>query len=443
MFGSVGFVLAQVNTGLTVIDDEAKAAAEPGEVAEEINSEVVNETGDVRGEQAVADDIQEDNAPAKVMVEVFKRDDCVHCLELMPFLEELKKTRGDFEIVYYDIINPEHFELFSELTEAEKISKVTPITVVGNQVIVGYASAETTGQRIEQIITAAQGKETMGAREIIMAGGSGNVESVADGVCDDLTGCVAPGSEYIFNLPIIGTPINVGSFSLPVLSIVLGFIDGFNPCAMWVLVTFILILMQLGDRRKMWRFVGLFIIAEAVMYYLILNVWFTAWDFVGLDRIVTPLIGLLAIGSGIYFLYEWYTSDGTCEITSFEQKKKISDRIKHLAAQPLTLITAAGIIGVALSVNIIEFACSIGVPQAFTKIIEINNLSWFSTQAMMALYILFYMVDDFIVFGIALYSFKRIGLTTKYAHWSNLIGGILMVILGLILLFKREWLLFG
>ena len=59
---------------------------------------------------------------------------------------------------------------------------------------------------------------------------------------------------------------------------------------------------QAGSRRRMFEFAGLFILAEAVMYYLILNVWFTAWDFVKLDKIVTPLVGLLALGSGIYFI---------------------------------------------------------------------------------------------------------------------------------------------
>jgi uncharacterized membrane protein len=84
----------------------------------------------------------------------------------------------------------------------------------------------------------------------------------------------------------------------------------------------------------------------------------------------------------------------------------------------------------------------VGIPQAFTKILELNFLDFWARQMYMAIYILMYMVDDFIVFGIALYSFEKIGLTTKYAKMSNLIGGILMLILGAILLFKPELLVF-
>ena len=212
---------------------------------------------------------------------------------------------------------------------------------------------------------------------------------------------------------------------------------------MWVLVTFLIVLAQVGSRHKMWQVAGLFILAEAIMYYLILNVWFTAWDFVGLDNLVTPLIGLVAIGGGLFFLYEWRTNHGTCTIISGKKREKTARRISEFVKKPLTLITALGIMALAFSVNVIEFACSIGIPQAFTKIIELNQPGFWLTQWYLALYILFYMIDDLIVFGIALYSFEKIGLTSKYSRWSNLIGGILMLILGLLLIFQRQWLIFG
>jgi cytochrome c biogenesis protein CcdA len=272
------------------------------------------------------------------------------------------------------------------------------------------------------------------------AGASGSVVTVDGGTCDE-EGCIVEEQPFMVNVPFYG-PIDAKKFSLPVMSLVLGFIDGFNPCAMWVLVTFLIVLIQIGDRKKMWQIAGLFILAEAIMYYLILNVWFTAWDFIGLDRIVTPIIGLLAIGGGIFFLYEYWTSDGTCKVTNPEQRKKIHGKIKDIAEKPMTLAVAAGVIVLALSVNIIEFACSIGIPQAFTKIIEINNLSFLQTQGLMFLYIIMYMVDDLIVFGLALWGAQHLAMTSKYARWCNLIGGLLMVVLGLLLIFAPDVLRF-
>ena len=108
----------------------------------------------------------------------------------------------------------------------------------------------------------------------------------------------------------------------------------------------------------------------------------------------------------------------------------------------MTLPTVVGIIAIALSVNVIEFACSIGIPQAFTKILEINALEFWVRQWYLFLYILAYMVDDFIVFGFALYGFDKIHQSQKYSKLSILVGGILMIFLGSILLVAPDILVF-
>ena len=115
-------------------------------------------------------------------------------------------------------------------------------------------------------------------------------------------GCTTEGCEIDTNamyvdLPFVGI-INLKEYSLPILAAVLGFVDGFNPCAMWVLVMFLSILVQSGSRKKMFQIAGIFILAEAIMYFMILNVWYKTWDFVKLDHIVTPIIGLISLAAG-------------------------------------------------------------------------------------------------------------------------------------------------
>jgi cytochrome c biogenesis protein CcdA len=213
---------------------------------------------------------------------------------------------------------------------------------------------------------------------------------------------------------------------------------------MWVLVMFLTILAEAGSRRRMFEMAGLFIVAEAIMYYLILNVWMTTWDFVGMDQIITPIVGLIAIGAGGYFLYLFYKKDTTCKVGSLESKRRTHEKIKGYALAPMTIMVALGILGLAFSVNIIEFACSVGIPQTFTKILDLSYLSWVGKQFYNSLYILMYMIDDLIIFAIALYSFEKIGLTThKYTRASHFVGGLIMVILGLILIIDPTLLIFG
>lgn len=373
-----------------------------------------------------------------ITINIFKRNDCKHCQEETKFLETLKEERNDFTINFLDINEDENKKLWEQVAELEKISKVTPITTIGYNIIVGFESPDTTGVKIKEILNN-EITENISIEKFIEEGGSKNKITSGSTCADDPTiPCEVREEPVLVKIPFTGIVINVKEYSLPVLSAILGLIDGFNPCAMWVLVTFLFVLIQIGDKKRMWTIAGIFIVAETIMYHLILSLWFTTWDFIGLNKIVTPLVGLLAIGSGAFFLYEWKNNDGTCKVTNVEQKKKITSKIHDLAKQKFTFFTFLGIIGLAFSVNIIEFACSIGIPQTFTKILELNSLSGWQTEIYILIYILFYMFDDFIVFGLALYSFEKIGLTHKYSKISNFIGGLLMLVLGFILILKPD-----
>lgn len=378
----------------------------------------------------------------KIPVNVFVRDNCRHCQDEEEFLNKLNQERDDLKITYHNIGEKVHKEHFLQITEMQDLTKTTPITLVGNTIIQGFDSGETTGKRILSLIEQSKGKHTLDFPAYIASGGSGQIEVIEGKYCDEegTTACEIE-TGYLVSLPFFGV-VDLQKYSLGTLSIILGFVDGFNPCAMWVLVTFLIVLVQIGDRRKMFQIAGLFIIAEAIMYYLILNVWLTTWDFVGLDNIITPIVGIISIGGAFFFLYEFWTSDGTCKVTSLEQRRKTTKKINDLVESPMTWITIFAVISLAFSVNIIEFACSIGIPQAFTKILNLNYLSEIQRQIYLWTYTLFYMVDDFIIFGIALYSIEKIGITHKYSRYCNLIGGIAMLILGALLIFNPTALLF-
>jgi cytochrome c biogenesis protein CcdA len=379
-----------------------------------------------------------------VRIEVFERENCGHCRDEKAFLNQLQKERGDLIVVFHNISEPDHKKHFIQLVELENLPKVTPITIIDGVILQGFDTDKTTGQKIRAFVDNAKGKKQYTFQEFIAAGGSREIEKT-DATCNiegEDIGCAAPEADYWVTIPFIG-PVNVAKYSLPVLSVILGFVDGFNPCAMWVLVLFLTILMEAGSRRRMFEMAGLFIVAEAVMYYLILSVWMTTWDFVGLDDVVTPIVGFVAVCAGCFFLYQFYKADTTCKVGNLQSKRKTVEKIKHYATAPMTIITALGILGLALSVNIIEFACSVGIPQTYTKILDLNQLSWAGKQIYNAIYILMYMIDDIAVFALALYSFDKIGLTThKYTRASHLIGGTLMIVLGLILLINPTLLVF-
>ena len=386
----------------------------------------------------------------KVKIEYFGRKDCKNCANLEKFLKDLSTKRDDFEYVEHKIDeNEENKAFFDETTSKLKLVKGTPIIYIDGHIIQGFNTADTTGKEIESLINSAKAKDKiLTLKEYVESGQNGNVSSNG-AVCTGDTVCEVPGltkgvkNQVLVNIPIINKTIDLTNYSLFTMSIILGTIDGFNPCAMWVLVLFLTALIVVGNKVKMFRVAGLFILAEAVMYFLILNAWIYTWDFVGLDKWVTPIVGIVGIAGGIFFIKNYLKKGDTleCEVTDLEQRAKISRKVKDIANKPFTLLTALGIIGLALSVNVIEFACSIGIPQTYTKILQINEVPFWIRQFYTFIYIIGYMVDDIIVFGFALMSINKLQLTTKYSKWVNLFGGILMIILGLIMLFKPSLLI--
>ena len=386
----------------------------------------------------------------KVKIEYFGRKDCKNCANLEKFLKELSTKRDDFEYVEHKIDeSKEEKAFFDETTSKLKLVKGTPIIYINGHIIQGFNTADTTGKEIENLINSAKTKDKiLTLKEYVESGQTGNVSSNG-AVCTGDTVCEVPGltkgaeNQVLVNIPIINKTVDLTNYSLLTMSIILGTIDGFDPCAMWVLVLFLTALIAVGNKVKMFRVAGLFILAEAVMYFFILNAWIYAWDFVGLDKWVTPLVGIVGIIGGIFFIRNYLKKGDTleCEVTDFEQRAKISKKIKDIANKPFTLLTALAIIGLALSVNVIEFACSVGIPQTYTKILQINEVPFWTRQFYTFIYIIGYMIDDIIVFGFALMSVNKLQLTTKYSKWVNLFGGILMIILGLIMLIKPSLLI--
>ncbi len=107
------------------------------------------------------------------------------------------------------------------------------------------------------------------------------------------------------------------------------------------------------------------------------------------------------------------------------------------------LLALGGVILLAISVNLVELVCSLGLPVIFTQVLALSDLSVRQHYAYILLYIFFFMIDDMVVFILALLTMQTKFFSTKYSRYSSLIGGIIMILVGLFLIFKPSWLMFG
>lgn len=248
-------------------------------------------------------------------------------------------------------------------------------------------------------------------------------------------------------VPFLGQ-LEISQMSLPVLTVVLGALDGLNPCAMWVLLLLISILINTRSKKRIWLIGGTFILASGIVYFLILTAWlnlFLAISYVNLTRI---LIGLFALGLGIWQLKNFITyNPGVCKVlgisSKVEEKLKLKERTEKIATSPLTLGIIGAMVVLALGVNLVEFFCSAGLPAVYTKVLTLSELNPVTYYLYLLAYTFIFMLDDLIVFSVAAFALSKFSFADKYNYWSTLVGGLLILILGILLIFKPAWLMFG
>jgi len=149
---------------------------------------------------------------------------------------------------------------------------------------------------------------------------------------------------------------------------------------------------------------------------------------------------------GLVNLRSFYRSlkkDDGCEVVDEKKRKSIISRIKKIVTEKSFILALIGVIFLAFSVNVIELACSAGLPMTFTQILALNNLSNLEYMINILIYIFFFLIDDILVFIIAMVTLNVSGISTKYTKYSHLIGGVLMVLIAILMIFKPEWLMFN
>lgn len=242
----------------------------------------------------------------------------------------------------------------------------------------------------------------------------------------------------------IDTPfgrIDVFKSSLPVLAVILGLIDGFNPCAMWVLVYLISLVSQLNDKSKIWLIVGSFVLASGILYFLFMTALLNIFLYIGYLRILQLSVGCFALYIAINDLktYFFNKNEIACKVGDAQSKTKTMTKIERIVHSKMTIMTVFAVIALAFVVNSIEFVCSAALPAIYTSVLTQAKLSMLKYYSYILIYVFFFMLDDLIIFSLAAFAIdKYIG--DKYVVHCKLIAGVILFILGIIMVFFPQYL---
>ncbi|HEY8330322.1 MAG TPA: glutaredoxin family protein [Pseudomonas sp.] len=344
-----------------------------------------------------------------VVVEVFVRDGCPHCSAAKIWLAKLAAERPELRIVLRPVDRDADAreDLLRISRQAGLWPPGVPTFVVDGQVLVGFDDAEHRGAQLLALL----------------ADGQPAAASVQSGL--------------------FGT-LSVERLGLPLFTLALGLLDGVNPCAMWVLLFLLSLLLHLHDRARMALVAGTFVLVSGAVYYAFMAAWLNLFLLVGLSTLLVWALSAVAIAIGLVNLRDGLRpgSDFTLSIPA-AAKPGLYARIRYILQADSLLPALAGVAALALVVNFIELLCTAGLPAIYTAVLTQQGLTPLAHYAYLGLYILGYIADDALMVATAVAALSSHKLSAQAGRGLKILSGLVMLALGAVMLLRPEWLLQG
>jgi hypothetical protein len=434
-----------------------------------------------------------------LQMEVFVRAGCSRCAMAHDFLDSYSRRYPGLEVVYREVTRDAAAlsELNRLVAKHNTRAVSVPVFHLCDKLLVGFAGPDTTGRRLDGLLlrwttpcnhlTNRQSYDSqhetrpppisttarIGSVSLVPVLGmlssadepsEGRHFEQAESALDDLElplptaqdsvdGEVPPGPAQpdtessdadssdvtTVELPVFGK-LSVRGVGLPLLTLAMGLVDGFNPCAMWVLLLLLSVLVNLQDRRRILAVAGTFVFVSGFAYLAFMAAWLNVFAFVGYLRPVQIALGLVAIVIGSVHIKDFFALHRGVSLSIPESAKP------SIYAQTRRIVTAENLWGaliaataLAVGVNVVELLCTAGLPAIFTEILTQQDVPAWQECAYLILYIAAYIFDDALMVAAVVITLHKRKLQEQQGRWLKLISGVAIFALGLIMLVRPDW----
>jgi hypothetical protein len=245
------------------------------------------------------------------------------------------------------------------------------------------------------------------------------------------------------DVPFFGE-LDASRLGMPLFTLAVGLVDGFNPCAMWVLVFLLSVLVNIKDRRKILVIAGTFVIISGLAYFAFMAAWLNIFLLVGIARPVQIALGLLALLIGTINVKDFFAFKKGISLSIPEsQKPGLYRRVREIASAKYLSVALTGAVALAVIVNMIELLCTAGLPALYTQVLTLQEYPTWKNYAYLLLYISAYMLDDALLVAIVVTTLSHRRLQEREGRWLKLVSGLVILVLGLVMLFRPAWLALG
>jgi glutaredoxin len=418
-------------------------------------------------------------------IHAYIRPTCQHCRDAKRFLTALSQRWKGIRLIFHDL--DRESGATQEMTLLASRHGITapsfPVISVCGRVISGYRTDATTGRQIEELLIKASdtkaGEHQPAPSDITHAHSpqlgvwlaasiftSVNGATVGDTVDDPSASeneiplalpDEAPPldaddgqSEDVYTAPVeapegVDIPwigyIRVRDWGLPAFTLLIGLIDGFNPCAMWVLVFLLSVLVNIRDRRKIAAIAGTFVLVSGLAYFAFMAAWLNLFMIVGIARPVQIALGILAVLIGLINVKDFFAFKKGVTLSIPESAKPgIYSRVRRIVATDYISVAIGLSVVLAVVVNVVELMCTAGLPAVYTQILTLQELPAWKNYLYLGLYNVGYMFDDGLMVIIFVVTLSHRKMRQVEGRWLKLISGAVVLVLGLAMLFRPDWL---
>lgn len=342
----------------------------------------------------------------QVTIHFFWGNTCPHCAKAKPFLEDLVKRYPQVELKSYEVYdNQANRVLFNQMA-ADYGVEVTgvPAFFIGDQYLVGFN--EERQQQIEEIVKSQLGQ------------GQAPAEPDPD----------------VLNLPIIG-PVDLSSQSLVLSTALIAFVDGFNPCSLWVLSMLMALVIHTGSRKKILLIGIIFLTVTAAIYAIFIAGLFSVLQIVSFMGWIQVAVAVLALVFAVINIKDYFFFKEGVSLTIADDKKGgIYRGIRRIisAESMWGLITAT--VAMAAGVSLVEFSCTAGFPVLWTNLLTAQGVGVSTFVLLLLLYLVIYQIDELVIFFTVVFTLKASRMEDKHGRILKLIGGSLMLTLAVVML---------
>ncbi|MCE9629879.1 MAG: NrdH-redoxin [Planctomycetia bacterium] len=360
---------------------------------------------------------------AALQIEVYVRQGCGHCAAAKAWLPTLQATYPGLEIAICDIAaDRTGREALAELVRVHRTAAATvPVFHLCNRLVVGFERPETSGQRVEQVLL----PWTRQCRVPI------GIEAEPDATAE---------ADEAVDVPWLGR-LDPQRLGMPLFTLAIGLIDGFNPCAMWVLLLLLSILVNLQSRWRILAVAGTFVMVSGAAYFAFMAAWLNVFEWVGMLRPVQVSLGMLAVAIGMVHVKDWFAPGHGPSLSIPESAKPgIYARIRAIVTAENLPAAMVGVFVLAVLVNVVELLCTAGLPALYTEVLSQRGYSAAARYGYLGLYIAAYMFDDTVMVAGVVATLSRCKLQETGGRWLKLVSGLVILALGLMMLLRPEWL---